>query len=118
MVKLRRLFVIENYNLALESKKDLDDLKKHLGDDLYNDYMKIRDRIFDSEWKDFQKLKKKDPEEIKDFVDNFQSKSDKRKSDKVSGAKKIYSDDDWDVYKITSYPAAQLTRCFCWPPWR
>lgn len=108
MVKLRRLFVTENYNLILESKKDLDDLKKHLGDDLYNDYMKIRDRISDSEWKDFQKLKKKDPDEIKDFVDNFQSKSDKRKSDKISGAKKIYSDDDWDVYKITSYPAAQL----------
>ena len=42
MVKLRRVYESDLY---LESKKDLDDLKDHLGDKLFDDYMKIRDRI-------------------------------------------------------------------------
>ena len=42
MVRLKRVF--ESY-LYLESKKDLDDLKAYLGDKLFDDYMKIRDRI-------------------------------------------------------------------------
>ena len=42
MVKLRRVSELELY---LESKKDLDDLKNHLGDNLYNSYMQIRNKI-------------------------------------------------------------------------
>ena len=100
MVKLKRVY---------ESDKDKADLKAHLGDDLYNDYMKIRDRIpkDQNDYKDFQKLKKLPIEDVQNFVDNFQSESDRRKEAK-KGAKKIYSDSDWDVYKITTYPAAQL----------
>ena len=111
MLKLRRLSVVEKYikegKLTLEAQKDFDDLKEHLGDVLFDDYMKIRDRIANPEWKDFGKLKKKDPKEVKNFVDSFQSKSDKRKQDKFSGSEKLYEDDDWLVLKITSYPAAQ-----------
>lgn len=107
MVKLRRVY--ESY-LYLESKKDLDDLKSFLGDKLFDDYMKIRDRIpkDQNEFKDFSKLKKMDKKDIQDFIDNFKSKSDKKKSDKTEGAEKLYEDSDWVVYKITSYPAAQL----------
>ena len=94
-------------SLILELQKDKDDLKAHLGDDLFDDYMKIRDRISDSDWKDFGKLKKKDPEEIKDFVDNFQSKTSKKKEDAAEYSKKIYSDSDWLVLRITGYPAAR-----------
>ena len=107
MVKLRRVFESDLY---LESKKDLDDLKSFLGDTLFDDYMKIRDRIpkDQNEFKDFSKLKKMDKKDIQDFVSSFQSKSSKRKSDKVEGAEKIYDGDEWVIYKITTYPAAQL----------
>lgn len=106
MVKLKRVY---ESSLFTEAQKDLDDLKDHLGDDLYNDYMKIRNKIpkDQNDYKDFQKLKKLPIEDVKDFVDNFQSESDKRKEAK-KGAKKIYSDSDWDIYKITTYPAAQF----------
>ena len=107
MVKLRRVY---ETNLYLESKKDLDDLKNYLGDKLFDDYMKIRDRIpkDQNEFKDFSKLKKLPIKDVQDFVSFFQSKSDKKKQDKTEGAKKLYEDDKWVVYKITSYPAAQL----------
>ena len=103
MVKLRRVY---EYN-CFESQKDLFDLKDHLGDDLYNDYMKIRNKIpkDQNDYRDFQKLKNLPIEDIRDFVDNFQSEVDKRKEAK-KGAKKIYDDKDWLVYKITTYPAA------------
>lgn len=42
MVKLRRLF---DSILTLEAKKDLDDLKAHLGGSLFDDYMTIRNKI-------------------------------------------------------------------------
>jgi len=105
MVKLKR-----SLEITLESKKDLDDLKAYLGQDLFDDYMKIRDKISkdQNDFKDFQKLKKKDKKDISNFIDSFQSKSDKKKSDKTEGAEKLYEDDDWVVYKITTYPAAQL----------
>ena len=107
MVKLRRVFESDLY---LESKKDLDDLKNYLGDKLFDDYMKIRDRIpkDQNEFKDFNKLKKMDKKDIQDFVSSFQSKSDKKKQDKTEGAEKLYEDEDWVVYRITTYPAAQL----------
>ena len=113
MVKLRRVSLIESYifeskDLTLESKKDLEDLKDYLGDDLFDAYMKIRDKISDPNFKDFNKLKKVDKKDIQDFVSSFQSKSDKKKQDKFEGAKKLYEDDDWVVYRITTYSAAQL----------
>ena len=180
MVKLRRVFESELY---LESKKDLDDLKSFLGDNLFDDYMKIRDRIpsvsdqnkkypafSDKEWddeteklfikkysnlrkdpiiqkskeysdtpnissisdnnknrslslyskmrdfvldtystyRDFNKLKKQDKDVIQDFVSSYISTGDKKKQDKVEGAEKIYDGEEWVIYKITTYPAAQL----------
>ena len=74
MVKLYR---VEKQNIN-ESQKDKEDLKAHLGDALFNDYMKIKDRIADSDWKNFEILKNKDPEEVRDFVDKFQSEAEKR----------------------------------------
>lgn len=103
MVKLRRVY---EYN-CFESQKDLDDLKDHLGDDLYNDYMKIRDRIpkDQNDYKDFQKLKKLPIDDVQDFVDNFQSETERRKEAK-KGAKKLYEDSNWIVYRITTPEAA------------
>lgn len=113
MVKLRRVSLIESYileskDLTIEAKKDLEDLKDYLGDNLFDSYMKIRDKITDPNFKDFTKLKKMDRNDIQDFVSSFQSKSDKKKADKTEGAEKLYEDEDWVVYRITTYPAAQL----------
>lgn len=180
MVKLRRVFESDLY---LESKKDLDDLKFYLGDTLFDDYMKIRDRIpsvsdlnkkypdfSDTDWdkeiekqfvkkyntlikdrivhdskefkdapslerissnnikrylslyskmrdfvldmyskyRDFSKLKKQNKGDVQDFVSNYISVGDKKRQDKVEGAEKLYEDSDWEVYRITTYPAAQL----------
>ena len=83
MVKLRRVYEY----WCFESEKDKEDLKKHLGDDLYNDYMKIRDKITkgDNDYKDFQKLKKLPIKDVRSFVDNFQSETDRRKEAKTGG---------------------------------
>ena len=111
MVKLKRVHsILESYLLTFEGKKDLEDLKSHLGDSLFDAYMKIRDRIpkEQNQFKDFQKLKKMDKKDVQDFVNSFQSKSGKKKQDKTEGAKKIFENDGWVVYRITTYPAAQL----------
>ena len=104
MVKLKRIYEY----WCFESEKDKEDLKKHLGDDLYNDYMKIRDKIPKDQnaYKDFQKLKKLPIDDVQDFVDNFQSKTSKKNQDRREGAKKLYEDSDWVVYRITTPEAA------------
>lgn len=99
---LKRVEILEQ--LYFEGAKD--DLKKYLGDDLYNDYMKIRNKISDTEWKDFGKIQKKDKSSIRDYVDNFQSKSGLKAKAK-EGADLIYSDGKWDVYKVKTYDAAK-----------
>lgn len=99
---LRRVTILEQ--LYLEGAKD--DLKKYLGAELYNDYMKIRDKISDTDWKDFGKIQKKDLSDIRDYVDNFQSKSDIKRQEK-DGAELIYEDNLWQVYRITTYNAAK-----------
>jgi ankyrin repeat protein len=98
---------LENRISFLEGKADQEMLRKYLGDDYYNKYQLIKNKIKDPEYKDIYKLIKKDSDEVKDYIDSFQSNTDIRRSDK-KGATKLYSDDGWDVYKITTYPAAQL----------
>lgn len=102
----------ENYNRLekriafLESKADQEMLRKYLGDDYYNKYQLIKNKINDPDYKDIYKLIKKDPDEVKDYIDNFQSNRDSIKAAK-EGATKLYEDQDWVVYKITSYNAAK-----------
>ena len=105
---LERLDALEKKVICFESKKDLDDLKEYLGDDLFNRYMQIRDRIPKSMnvYRDFQSLKELPIYDIEDFVSNFKSNAERRKTSK-GGAKLIYEDDDWKVYKITTYDAAK-----------
>ena len=105
---LERLDLLDKRVAYLESKKDLDDLKNYLGDDLFDRYMQIRDRIPKSMnlYKDFQSLKELPIYDIEDFVSNFKSNAERRKTSK-GGAKLIYEDDDWKVYKITTYDAAK-----------
>ena len=95
-------------SLLLEAKKDQEILNNFLGDDYYNKYQLIKNKIKDPEYKDIYKIIKMDPDEVKAYIDNFQSNTDIRRSRKSEGAKLIYQDDLWKVYRITTYKAAQL----------
>ena len=93
--------------LFYEGKKDQEILNNFLGDEYYNKYNTIKNKITDNEYKDVYKLIKKDPDEVKDYIDNFKSNRDSVRAAK-SGAKKLYEDSDWIVYRITTYEAAVL----------
>ena len=95
-------------SLLLEGKRDQEILRDFLGDDYYDKYTSIKNKIKDPEYKDIYKLIKKDPNDVKDYIDSFQSNTDVRRSKKSDGAKLIYKDDLWKVYRITTYEAAQL----------
>lgn len=94
-------------NLTYEGKQDQDILNGFLGDDYYNKYQAIKNKISDPEYKDIYKLIKKDPDEVKNYIDNFKSSRDKRAASKQIGARKVYEDSDWIVYHITNYNAAK-----------
>ena len=93
-------------SLTYEGKQDQEILNDFLGDDYYNKYQTIKNKISDPEYKDIYKLIKKDPDEVKSYIDNFKSKRDSVKAAK-EGATKLYEDSDWVVYRITSYNAAK-----------
>jgi len=110
---LSRIEVLESLVRRLEcttfeGKKDQEILNNFLGDDYYNKYQDIRNKIKDPDYKDIYKLIKKDPDEVKNYIDNFKSNADIRKAKKSEGAELIYKDNLWKVYRITTYPAAQL----------
>ena len=102
---LNRIKFLES--LVYEGKKDQEILNNFLGDEYYNKYNSIKNKITDNEYKDIYKIIKKDPDEVKKYIDNIKSNTDKRRSNK-SGAKLIYQDDLWKVYRITTYEAAVL----------
>ena len=93
-------------SLTYEGKQDQEILNDFLGDDYYNKYQTIKNRISDPDYKDIYKLIKKDPDEVKSFIDNFKSNRDSVKAAK-EGTTKLYEDSDWVVYRITSYNAAK-----------
>lgn len=94
--------------LINEGKKDQEILNNFLGDEYYDKYNVIKSKIKDPEYKDIYKMIKKDPDEVKDYIDNFQSNTQAKRDDKESGAKLIYNKDGWKVYRITTYQAARL----------
>ena len=102
----RRVRVLEA--IIIEGKRDQEILNNFLGDDYYNKYQLIKNKIKDPEYKDIYKLIKKDPDEVKNYIDSFRSKTDVRRTDKSEGAELIYRDSMWKVYKITTYHAARI----------
>jgi hypothetical protein len=93
-------------SLTYEGKKDQEVLNDFLGDDYYDRYLSIKNKISDPEYKDIYKLIKKDPDEVKNYIDNFKSNRNSIKAAK-EGARKVYEDSDWIVYHITNYDAAK-----------
>lgn len=94
--------------LICEGKRDQEVLRDFLGDEYYYKYSLIKNKIKDSDYKDIYKLIRRDPDEVKAYIDSFKSNRDRNVSAKQSGAKLIYSDTDWNVYKITTYDAAVI----------
>lgn len=102
----KRIRALEAF--IIEGKKDQEILRDFLGDEYYDKFTSVKAKIKDPDYKDIYKLIKKDPDEVKSYIDSIKSNRDSRKADKSSGASLIYSDSDWNVYRITSYKAAQL----------
>ena len=100
---LRRITYLES--LLYEGKQVQEKLLNFLGKDYYDKYINIKNKIKDPEYKDIYKLMKKDLDDVKDYIDSFQSKNDTRRTSK-EGAKLIYNKDGWKVYRITTYEAA------------
>lgn len=100
-----RIYRLEQ--LLYESKADQDLLLKFLGDEYYNKYVGIKNKINNPEYKDIYRMIKKDPNEVKNYIDSFQSNRSNRQQDK-EGAELIYNKDGWKVYHITTYEAAKF----------
>ena len=87
------------------SSMNKDDLEEIL-----SAYKEARDIVFKDQarFRDFGQLAKIPVADIQNWVDSFSTNRAKKQQDKVEGADKLYEDSDWIVYRITTYPAAQL----------
>ena len=82
-------------------------MNNFLGDEYYNKYQLIKNKINNPDYKDIYKIITMNPDEIKAYIDNFKSSRDKRNVSKEIGARKVYEDSNWVVYHITDYDAAK-----------
>ena len=110
MVKLHRIEVNEELDLTLEASAERERVKKfmddNLGKDYFDKYLKIRDRFTDMNLKDFNKIIKLDPEDVKVAIDRYYT-SNNSSSDSKEGKRKVGENSDWVVYHVTTFPAAQ-----------
>ena len=79
-------------------------------EEILNAYREARDIVFKDQarFRDFGQLSKIPVADIQNLVDSFSTNRAKKQQYKVDGADKLYEDSDWVVYRITTYPAAQL----------
>jgi hypothetical protein len=66
----------------IEGKKDQEILSNFLGPEYYNKFQIVKNKIKDPDYKDIYKLITKNQDEVKRYIDNVQSQSDKVKEDK------------------------------------
>ena len=99
----RRIAYLES--LLYEGKQDQENLLSFLGQNYYNKYNLIKNKITDPEYKDIYKLMKKDPSDVRNYIDDVQSRGDQRRKAK-GNLKPLYNKDGWRVYRITTYEAA------------
>lgn len=102
----RRIRILES--MIIEGKRDQEILNNFLGDDYYNKYQAIKNKIKDPEYKDIYKMIKMDPNDVKSYIDSFKSNTDVRRSNKASGAELVYDKNGYKIYRITTPEAAQL----------
>lgn len=77
-------------------------------EDLLNKYDSMRRYLFNTfnTFRSFEELRKIDPTEVEMFVDSYDSERSQKQSNILEGSELIYSDPYWDVYRVTTYPAA------------
>ena len=69
---LRRVAYLES--LLYEGKQDQENLLKFLGQEYYDKYLSIKNKITDPEYKDIYKMMKLDLDEVKDYIDEISNK--------------------------------------------
>lgn len=101
----------EELDLTLEASAEREKVKAfmndNLGKDYFDKYLKIRDRLTDMNLKDFNKIIKLDPEDVKVAIDRYYTSGDSSNSNANSGKRKVGENEDWIVYHVTTFPAAQ-----------
>ena len=84
-----------------------DAIFKFLGQDYYDKWCLIEDKIKDPMYKHYHTMAELGIDDVKDYIDSFfQSKRNKDKMFTIGSAKLLYDKDGWQVYRITSYKAA------------
>ena len=113
MVKLHKIntqYTNEELDITLEASAERQRVQKfmddNLGKDYFDKYLKIRDRFTDMNLKDFNKIIKLDPENVKVAIDRYYT-SNNSSSDSREGKRKVGENSDWVVYHVTTFPAAQ-----------
>ena len=105
MTRLYKCF--EDYDLTLEESEERKRVRNFLDDKVgkgyFDKYLKVRDRLNDSSYKDFNKLVKQDPEEVKIVID----RANGEEPPMVSHNGLIGENEDFKVYRVTDFPTAK-----------
>ena len=103
MLKLKRNNGLNNSSLTLEASAERERVKKfmndNLGKDYFDKYLNVRDRLTDPNMKDFNKIIKLDPEDVKVAIDRYNTTP--------TGKKTVGENSDWIVYHVTDFSDAQ-----------
>ena len=106
--KLNKYFLTEAR--LNESKKDEEEMRKWVGDELTDKFISMRSKFKSPENDYYYWIKKakngEDTSELETFLNDFVSKTSEKKAIKENGAKLIVNEDGFKVYFITTYPAA------------
>lgn len=91
-----------------ESKEDEAKFRSFAGDKLADKFYELKPRI-KSPKNDIYYWMKKDVKELEDFLDDLSSTKTvkQREQSAREGAEKIYSDENWDVFKINTFEASK-----------
>ena len=107
MTRLYKCF--EDYDLTLEESEERKRVRNFLDDKVgkgyFDKYLKIRNRLTDKNLKDFNTLITLDPEDVKIAIDRYFP--DDEEHDNSEGKRKIGENEDWVVWRVTSFPASK-----------
>ena len=105
MNKYRNLYkrILYLESLLFEgSNNNRDAIFKFLGQDYYDKWCLIEDKIKDPMYKHYHTMAELGIDDVKDYMDSFfQSKRNKDKIFTIGSAKLLYDKDGWKVYRIT-----------------
>ena len=88
------------------------DLKKFVGDDVADKFFKMK-QLFKEPYNDLNYwINKGDPEALSQYMSDFEagkykSNTQKKKEEKIEGAKLVFDDKGWKTYHVTTYNAAK-----------